>query len=115
MGLLDRLPFFGGRERSSKKNMEVYHADLGEFKQTYVTELRDKIIEDLGYSDVDVNTRIWDGTQGVEVTPQEGGNYRISLDKEGRLTLRIPRDHPDKDRAIEEVQNFFHKELVQEK
>lgn len=110
MGLLDKIPFLG-RKGGTSRNVETYRGHLEQFKKTHITQLRDKMIRDLEYSDTDVNTRVWEGTQGLEITPEGKAKYQLSITEQGEFTLEIPETHPDKESIVKELEDFFDFEL----
>ena len=107
MGILDKIPFLG-RKSATKASLraQTYVGKAGKFKQTYPSQLKNRI-EELSGENTDVNTRIWDDLQGLEVDPAEGDTYLIKMHKDGEVNLEISEGHPLLEKTIDTLEGFF--------
>lgn len=118
MSFWDKLPFIGRKKESTLGADQVAYIGAGKgFDKTYVSQLNHRLERELVGEDEDtkIRTRIWNGTHGLKVSPEEGRPYRIKLLENGKVRLEIAEDHPDRDKVIQILETFFECELGREK
>lgn len=109
MSIWEKLPFV--RTSNEAHQYTTYQGDIEGFDKTDLTRLMTVLVDRGEYKDSSVNSRIWDGTQGLEVTPEDIPPYKVKLFEQGEVTVEIPQDHPDFDMVIETLNDFFNTEL----
>lgn len=112
MSILDKIPFIGGKDKVAQGNMVVYSGSGDDFDKNYLGQISGRLNREVVEEGASIDTRIWDGTQGLEVSSDKNSTYRIKLFEDGKVSLEIRENHPDREQVLEVLETFYGTEFT---